>query len=683
MNILIPYSWLKEYLETEAKPQDIAKYLSLCSQSVEKIIPTSDGDYIYEIEITTNRADCLSVYGIARELGAILPRFGIKTKIKKLTNYELRITDCEKNLPLEVEITKSSLCPRFTALIFDNIKVEPSPKIVQERLQKVGIRALNNVVDISNYLMVEIGQPMHTFDYDKIKKAKMILRGTKEGEKIVTLDGQTRILPQGAIVIEDGEGRIIDLCGIMGGENSAVDENTKRVLLFIQTYDPATIRRTCQLLSFRTEAAQRFEKGVDPEGVILAMNKAIEMFKQNCQAKIASKLIDIYPNPPKPKKVKLDLELVKKIIGIEIPKKEIINILQSLGFGIWNLEFGVLNCLVPHWRYNDINIPEDLVEEIARIYGYHQLPSILPQGEIPLRPRNLLLEKEEQIKDILKFLGFTETPNYSMTSEKNLKNVEINPEDCVKIANPLTEDLVYLRPSLIPSLLEVIKKNNNYSQIKIFELANVYLPKKQNELPEETSTLAVAVNNDNFFYLKGVLEGILKEAGVENFEFNPYPFKKTFYGKIFHPLKTAEIIIKNQPVGILGEINPLILSLFEINQKVTIFEINLCQTVKFATGIKKYTPIPKYPPIIEDLAFIFPPKIEVEKVIQLIKQTSPIIWHVELIDFYQNTRTFRITYQSYERNLSDEEIKKIREKIINSVKEKFKIQLKSSTVVSI
>jgi len=683
MNILIPYSWLKDYLKTEAKPQEIAKYLSLCSQSVEKIIPTSGGDYIYEIEITTNRADCLSVYGIARELGTILPRFGIKAEFKKLTNYELRITNYEKNLPLEVEITKQSLCPRFTALIFDNIKVVPSPKIIQERLQKVGIRALNNVVDISNYLMIELGQPMHTFDYDKIKDAKMILREAKAGEKIVTLDGQTRNLPQGAIVIEDGEGKIIDLCGIMGGENSAVDENTKRVLLFVQAYEPATIRRTCQLLAFRTEAAQRFEKGVDPEGVILAMNRAVEMFKQNCQAKIASKLIDIYPHPPKSKKVKLDLELVKKVIGIEIPKKEIIKILESLGFSLLTSNSSLLTFSVPHWRYDDINIPEDLVEEIARIYGYHQLPSILPQGEIPLRPKNPLLEKEEQIKDILKFWGFTEAPSYSMTSEKTLKNVEIKPEDCVKIANPLTKDLVYLRPSIIPSLLKVIKKNSIYPQIKIFELANVYFPKKQNELPEETPTLTVAVNNDHFFYLKGILEGILKEIGVENFEFRPYPFKKTFYGKIFHPLKTADVIVGGNPVGILGEINPSILSRFEINQKVTIFEINLKEIAKHIHEVKKYIPIPKYPPIIEDLAFIFPPKIEVKKVIQLIKQTSPIIWNVELIDFYKNTRTFRITYQSYKRNLSDEEVRKIRKKIINSVKEKLKVQLKSSTIISV
>jgi len=672
MNILIPYSWLKEYLQTEAKPQEIAKYLSLCSQSVEKITHAPDGDYIYEIEITTNRPDCLSILGVARELGAILPRFGIKAEFKKLTNYESRITDYKKNLPLKVEITKHSLCPRFTALIFDNIKIAPSPKIIQERLRKVGIRALNNVVDISNYLMIELGQPMHTFDYDKIRGAKMVLREAKKGEKIITLDGQTRILPQGAIVIEDGGGRLIDLCGIMGGENSAVDKNTQRVLLFVQTYDPVKIRQTCQALAFRTEAAQRFEKGVDAEGVILAMNKAVVMFEKNCQAKIASKLIDIYPNPQKPKKVKLDLELVKKLIGIEIPQEDILNILKSLGFQVSSSGFQVLECLVPHWRYDDINIAEDLVEEIARIYGYHRLPSILPQGEIPLRRKDLLLEKEEQIKDMLKFWGFTEVPSYSMVSEKDLKNIEINPLSCLKIANPLSEDLVYLRPSLISSILQVISKNKTHLNIKIFELANVYLPQKSNQLPQEISTLTVAAEGENFFYLKGILEGIFKEIGIENFEFFRYPFKETFYGKIFSPNKTAEVLIKDNPIGVLGEIKPTVLAKFGIDKKIIITEINLSKIAKFPHFVKKYTPIPKYPAVIEDLAFIFPPKIEIGKIIQLIKQVSPIIQSVELVDSYKDIRTFRIVYQSPKKTLTDKEVEKIREKIINLVKEKFK-----------
>ena len=330
MNILIPDSWLKEHLKTKATVKQIGEYLSLCSQSVEKITKV-DHDWLYDIEITTNRPDCFSVYGIARELAVILPRFGIPAKLSQLSiiHYPLSIS---KGLPLGVKITKPSLCPRFTALIFDNVVVKSSPKIVQERLEKVGIRAINNVVDISNYLMLALGQPMHTFDYDKIKGHKMILRESAGGEKITTLDGQIRPLPDGTIIIEDGKGRIIDLCGIMGGENSQVDKKTKKVLLFVQTYDPAKIRQACQKLAFRTDAASRFEKGVDPEGVMIAMEKAMVMFEENCGAKIASNLINIYPHPPKAKKIILSQSKLNQVMGIEIKLVEAKKILDSLGF---------------------------------------------------------------------------------------------------------------------------------------------------------------------------------------------------------------------------------------------------------------------------------------------------------------------------------------------------------------
>lgn len=659
MNILIPYSWLKEYLKTEATPKQIAYYLSLCSQSVEKITKTTD-DYIYEIEITTNRSDCLSVIGIARELAAILPRFGIKTYLEPVKTKE--IPKVSKNLPLEVKITKNELCPRFTALIFDNVKVYPSPSIIQQRLENSGIRALNNVVDISNYLMLELGQPMHTFDYDKIGGAKMILREANEGEEIITLDGQKRVLPSGAIIIEDGDGKIIDLCGIMGGENSAVDHNTKRVLLFVQTYNPAVIRRTCQILGFRTEAAQRFEKGVDPEGVIYAMKAAILLFEKNCQAKPASNLIDIYPHPPKPKLIKLSRQKLIKVLGIPFELDEAGKILEDLGFKI-RIKKESLIASPPHWRYEDINIAEDLIEEIARIYGYHRLPGFLPQGEIPIRPKNLLLEKEEKIKDILKFLGFVETPTYSAVSCDLLQKTEIDPKECLKIANPLSEEMVFLRTSLIPSILQVIKNNPQYPTLKCFELANVYIPQKKNELPKEISTLTVAMKGEDFFNLKGILEVILKELKIDNPKFKLLE-KNHRYQNFFSFPKAAEIFIENTPIGIIGEINPIILNRFEIDDKIVLFEINVEKIANYQPKPQKYTPISKYPPVIEDLTFIFPPKVEVESVIQLIKLVSPIIKSVLLVDLYKNRRTFRITYQSFKRNLNNKDIQKIREKII-------------------
>jgi len=680
MNIRVPDSWLREHLKTKAKVAKIAEYLSLCSQSVEKTTKVDD-DWVYEIEVTTNRPDCLSVLGIARELAAILPRFKIPAKLKQSTVYSLQST-VKDGLPLEVKIANPSLCPRFTALIFDDINIKPSPKIVQERLEKSGIRALNNVVDISNYLMLELGQPMHTFDYDKIRGAKMILRESAGGEKITTLDGQTRPLPDGAIIIQDDKGRIIDLCGIMGGENSAVDEKTKRVLLFVQTYDPMKIRRTCQLLSFRTEAAQRFEKGVDPQGVILSMEKAIAMFEKNCGAKVASNLIDIYPNPPKQKKIVLSQEKLNQVMGIKIELPEAKKILESLGFvvkletGNWKLE-----TLVPHWRNGDVTIPEDLIEEIARIYGYHNLPSLLPSGEIPQQKKSFTFVWENKVKEALKFWGFSETFNYSMVSESTLVKAEINPAECLKIANPLSEDWIFMRPSLIPSLLEVVTKNQpETSEIQMFELANVYIPTASDKLPNEILMLSGALTGNQFFQVKGIIEALLAELEITHYNFSPYQLKKTFYGKIFHPFRTAEITIGQDSLGIVGEINPIILARFGIKGRVVVFDLDFNELVKYATTTKKYTPVLKYPAIIEDLAFIVPPKTLVGEMIQLIKSTSLIIQSVELLDSYKDTRTFRITYQSEKKTLSDKEIEKIRKKIIDKVRINFKAKLKQLSI---
>ena len=675
MNILVPDSWLRDFIKTKANVKQIAEYLSLCSQSVERNIP-SKNDSIYEIEITSNRPDCLSIYGIAKELNAVLPRFNIKTELVEPKEDKSNLSKIRKPLPLNVEISKNSLCPRFTALIFDNVKIEPSPKIIQERLEKVGIRALNNVIDISNYLMVELGQPMHTFDYDKIKKNKMILRESKEGESVVTIDDKKRKLPKGTMVIEDGEKRLIDLCGIMGGANSEVDENTKRVLLFIQTYDPIKIRQTCQKLLFRTEAASRFEKGVDPEGVIPSMRRAVKMFKNNCNASVTSNLIDIYPNHQKPKKISLMENKLKEVIGVEINFKEAEKILNNLGFET-KIKQNEIEALVPHWRWEDINIPEDLIEEIARIYGYHNIPDNLFIGNIPQDGENQNLTWQNKIKNTLKFLSFNETYNYSMINHQVLKKVKIEEGDCIQIDNPLTEENL-MRPSLIPSLLTVISKNQKYQEkIRIFELANIYLPLKEDKLPEENLTLTLVSTKDDFYSLKGILETILKELNIKKYKFNPYELEKTTYGKIFKHNNLAEIIINKEPVGIIGELDHNVRANFNIKEKVIIVDIELDQILKSASSIKNYKPIPKYPAIIEDLTLVVDKNIPVGDILELIKSSSLIIKTVELTDSFKSNFTFRISYQDEKKTLTDKEVKTVREKIIKNLKDKLKIKIKS------
>jgi len=675
MNIFIPDSWLKDYLKTETPAKEIARYLSLCSQSVERMKKIGD-DWVYEIEITTNRPDCFSVYGIARELNAILPRFNLKTKLKTLSNLKPQISGLKETLPLEVKISKSSLCPRFTALIFDEVIIKPSPKIIQERLEKSGIRAINNVVDISNYLMLELGSPMHTFDYDKIKGNKMILRESADGEKITTLDNQDRELPEGTIIIEDGEGRIIDLCGIMGGENSQVDEKTKKVLLFIQTYNPVKIRQTCQKMAFRTDAASRFEKGVDPEGVLIAMNRAISLFKENCQAKISSQLIDFYSQPQKEKSVKLNLDLVKKIIGVEIPKKQVITILESLGFKLQKESNQQQAYLIPHWRFNDINIPEDLIEEIARIYGYSNLTSNLPPTANVMTTNNTF-KWESRIKQALKFWGFYEVINYSMVSLELLNKTDFDNEDCIKIANPLSEEWVYMRPSLIPSLMENAAKNKK-EKIRIFEMANIYLNMGKNQLPEENLTLSILVSGETFVSLKGIFESLMEDLGIKDYELSSYPLEKTAYGKIFHPSRRAEINIKGKTVGFIGESKKDFNQKFCLEEKIFILDLDIAAIIEMANEEKKYKPISKYPPIIEDLSFVIPEKTYLKDIVDLIKKTSLIIQTVDLIDIYEDSRTFRLTYQNQEKTLTDKEVAEIRKKIINNLQEKLKVKLKGS-----
>jgi len=644
MNIQISDGWLREFIETKATPKQIGEYLSLCSQSVEKITQV-EKDFVYDIEITTNRADCLSVYGISRELAAILPRFNIKTKLKNIPVTSLPKT--KTGLPLEVKISKPDLCPRFTALVYDDITIKPSPDFVQKRLNLSGIRALNNVIDISNYLMLELGQPMHTFDYDKIRQNRMILRESKEGEEVITLDGQKRILKEGIMIIEDGDGRIIDLCGIMGAKNSETDENTKRVLLFVQTYNPMKIRQACQSLAFRTEAASRFEKGIDPEGVIPAMERATLLFKKWCGAKPTSQVFDIYPNPIKDKSVFVGFDKINQVMGIKINPKESGGILESLGFKI-KIKDETIQAVVPHWRKNDIEIPEDLVEEIARIYGYHNLPNILPPLTTVNYQPDQTFEWEDKIKNILKYWGFTEIMNYSLADN-------VTP---LKIANPLTEDLLYLRTSLLPGLLEVAAKNPNEKEIKIFEIANTYLFQEKDKLPLENMELTLVWGGDNYLKLKGVLESLISELGISFFEINP--------DSSSNQNRFAKLMIKNEEFGYIEETNGY-----------NILSFKLPILLKFATQLKKYIPLPKYPPIIEDFSFIVPAQTFIGPVIEEIKKTDKLIKSVEFINSFENTKTFKVTYQSDEQNLTDDKIRPIREKIIDRLKNKLDLRLKT------
>lgn len=642
MNIKILDSWLREHLKTKASAKTIAEVLSLTSVSVEKI-EKIDSDFIYDIEVTTNRPDVMSVIGLAREASAALPAFGIDATFRPLNPIsETTKASSASNIKI---INDSSLVNRICAVVLE-VTVRQSPGFMKKRLEASGIRTLNNLIDITNYVMKEVGHPAHVFDYDRLNTKTLIIRQAKKGEKVVTLDKKEHVLLGGDIVADNGKGDIVDLLGVMGTANSVVTDNTKRILFFIDNNQPDYIRKTSMSLGIRSQAAVLNEKGVDPQLAMQALLKGVELFKQYANGKQTSPVLDIYPNKVKPRTVTLEEEKILEIIGISISQKTVYQILTSLGFVVKNQNKS-LQVTIPSWRINDVTIPVDLIEEIARIYGYHKLPTIIP----PLSAvENYHMEKdifywENRIKDALKYFGLTETYTYSFVSEDLLEGpVSL----AVEIANPLNSDMVYMRKTLVPSLLQVAHENKIRQSLAIFELANVY-QKVENDLPKEIPMIAGVIKKENvsFYEVKGIIEQLLKDNGIKNVS-----FKKRSDGG-----EGVEVFVEKESIGTI-EI---------LEESLIDFELNFAKILKHVTLKKAYKPIPKYPPIIEDVRISIDPKITYEDIVSHIKKQSSLVMNVSLLDVFKNKKTFRITYQDLSKTLTDEEVSIDREKIYKAL----------------
>lgn len=640
MDLLVPLSWLKKHLETKASYKDIAKYMSLCGPSFERIKEIGS-DIVFSVEVTTNRVDSASIRGIAQEAQAILPRFGFSAKLRE---------DVDAKKPQDVKLSKkvnyldvsldSKLCPRFSAVLIENVEIKNSPKEIADLLTSIGLRPINNVVDISNFIMHDLGQPVHTFDYDKIVGHKMILRESKKGEKITTLDGKTFELVGGDIVIEDGSGKIIDLCGIMGGQNSAIDNNTKNVLLFVQNYNQHKIRKTSMTLSQRTEAAALFEKGLDSEQVEPALYKALSMFEKMTGGVYRKEILDIYPSKYKTRFVKTSTETINKIIGVNISQKEIEKYLVSLGFDV-TVKGSEITVGVPSIRAKDIEIPEDIAEEIARIYGYHNLPNNLMTGSIPQKSSDGSFELEKRIKEILYSLGGVEIYNLSLTSKQNAGS------RAIKLKNPLGAESEYLRTNLRNSLLESLNQNNQEKDtLHLYEMANVYLP-KVNDLPEEKLMLSGVIRNGNFRENSGILQTLLNELEID------YQLEITDMNG-FLASQAVKVISDKKKIGEYGNIKP----------DVFYYEFPVQEILKAKRLIREYKEVSKYPPQIEDITVEIPERTFVGDIIKKIYKASSKVVEVTLQDTYQNKYTFNIKYHDKNKTLTDEEVKKERSKIL-------------------
>ncbi len=653
MNIKILDSWLREHVKTSATPQKIGELLSLTSVGVEHIEKFGKNDFVYDIEVTTNRPDLMSVIGLAREAGTVLPQNGIKATFVE-PKYELPKVKIKKDLPMTIK-NDPKLVHRICAVIME-VTIKDSPQIVKDRLEASGIRSLNNVIDITNYVMRETGHPTHVFDYDRLTNHTLIIRESKKGEKVKTLDDKVYTLSGGDLVADNGKGEIVDLLGLMGTANSVVTRDTKRILFFIESVEPTPIRKASMEYGIRTEAAVLNEKGINPEYIDEAFAAGIKLFEKLAGGKIVSNIIDIYPQKPTETKITISEEKINRVVGVQIPLKQSIEILTKLGFGVKQKDTMLEVTVPPKKTGDDMQIEEDIIEEIARVYGYHNIPGQLPpaiQSDYVHVDKNQFYW-EDHIKDSLKYWGFTEVYTYPMVSKDLLTGSE---DDAVTIHNPLTEEFVHMRKTIIPGLMKVVKDNQDHENIKLFEIANVF-ERTSKDLPKQMLRLAGLIHHPkvSFYEVKGVVEQLFDELGITDVVFTHLSDDR--YG--------ASVSINKKDAGVI-EI---------LNDKTIDFELDMDIILENVKQKRIYKPASKYPPIVEDLAIIAPDTVLTGDMMDHIAKQSALITEVSLLDKYKETRTFHVVYQSYQKNLTDKEVGEIREKILKALDTKFQAKLK-------
>jgi len=664
--MLFSYNWLQSFFKKKLpKPEKLAELLTMhsfettCHQS--SVISHQS---VLDIAVLPNRGpDCFSHLGIAREIAAITglrytgPTCAIKEdKNKKASDF------------VSVEVKPLQACPRYTARVICDVKVGFSPKWLRERLKVCGLRPINNVVDVANYVMLETGQPLHAFDGEKLLDRKIIVRFAKEGERIVTLDEEKYDLDGNILVIADAK-KPVAIAGIKGGKAPEIDLKTKVVVLESANFNSRVIRRGSKRIDLKTDASWRFEHGLDPNLTELAINRAASLIQEVAGGKVAQGLVDFYPKKVLPKRIKLDLDYIERLLGVKIPQKEIKNILKRLNFRLSKVALWKIEVEVPTFRL-DVSLPEDLIEEIGRIYGYQKIPACFPIAVLQPPKRNLDIFWEDLTKDILKEVGFSEVYNYSFISEKDREVFKYKNTEIVEVENPTSFDFQYLRPSLIPNLLKNIEKNfRSFAEIKIFELGKIF--KKDFK---EKKALTGVITGEAFYQAKGVVDLLLNKMGISNVWYDEYqPTSEESKISIWQPKKCAEIKVNHEEIGFLGEISPRVLDSLKIGAKVTVFDIDFEKLSKLASEEHEYQPISRFPSAIRDLAILVPRETRVEEVLNKIETAGGLlIRDIDLFDIYEGEElpagkknlAFHIIYQAQDRTLTSKEIDEIQDRII-------------------
>ena len=622
--MVFSYNWLKDYLKGRMpQPKKLAEILTRHSFEVSEVKKLGR-DWILDVEVLPNRAgDCFSHLGIAREIAVVAgltycPPGPARTRAARGAVPEGSFS---------VEVKDKRACPRYTAWVIEGVKAGPSPRWLKERLRVCGLKSINRVVDIANYVMLETGQPLHVFDAEKLAGRKIIVRFAKKGERIVTLDGRKFNLDPNILIISDAKNPVA-IAGIKGGKNPEVDKKTTRVVLESANFNSNVIRKGSKILGLRTDASLRFEHGLDPNLTEWTLQRTASLMG----GRIAQRL-DFYPQPVYPQRIKLDLGYVESLLGVKIPAKEIRKILEKLGFKIRKINPRTFEVEAPTLR-RDVVIPEDLIEEIGRVYGYEKIPADFPQAALVPPKRNEKIFWENMVKDILKEAGFTEVYNYSFTDQKG----------GVEVVNPVSRQYRYLRESLTPGLMKNIQKNlNDFPEIRIFELGKVFAGRT------EKTMLAGAIAPPDFYYLKGVIDLLLEKLGISNFWYEEA-------GK-----KSGKVKIDGRELGCFTENS---------------FELNFDYLHKFCSEEHEYRPLSKYPASVRDLAVLVPRQTQVVEVLNIINAAGgTLVRDVDLFDIYEGEElpedkknlAFHIVYQSDKKTLTSEEVDRIHWRIIKAL----------------
>jgi phenylalanyl-tRNA synthetase beta chain len=656
--------------------QDIKQYLGMNDQAI-------------ELQLTPNRSDCLSMFGVAYEIAAIFNR--------ELTLPEVEIEESPEQIaPVSISVQNEEDCPIYAAQVIQNLRIGPSPQWMQNRLITAGIRPINNIVDITNYVMIETGQPLHAYDYEQVRGGQIIVRRAVEGEQIITLDGVTRTVDEETVFITNGQ-EPLGLAGIMGGESSEVTPVTTTILLESAYFDPQMVRRTSRKLGLRSEANHRFERGINPERVQPALARAVQLLFELAYGEVASEMVVAGYGEVEEVQVDLRHDRLTTVMGVPMEQEEVLSIFKRLQFPL-SVEEGIYRVTVPV-RRPDIHLEVDLIEEVARIYGYDRIPTSLPWGQQQAGGRTWIQQKRQVIRHTLRDLGLNEVITYSLTSnalEQEIAYPLTVPYMPIPIAMPMSNEHAILRTNLLPQLLQVAARNRNYgvSDVSIYELSKVYLASDDNQhtLPEERFQLAFLMTGNyhaanwessaqkggDFFTAKGVLTTLLERLRIPGLEYEAIVMKG------FHPGRTAIIKHDNQVIGVLGQLHPALSQKYDLDDTV-VCQLDLENLLLTSTDELTYQPIPRYPGITRDLALLIDESVPVSQIEAGIQAVAgELLKSVTLFDVFTGEQVevgkksiaFNLVYRSDNRTLKDKEVQQAHDRVVEHLVETFEAKLR-------